>query len=326
MISILVPIYNAEQYIKRCIDSILAQTYMDFELILLDDGSKDNSGTICDEYAAKDSRVKVIHTSNNGVGIARNRLIDAADGDYLCFVDSDDYIERDMLEVLYHNIIQYGADISLCGIRMIFPKIVKSSNNDPSEQRLLNKKEAVCELIDNWKITCSTWSKLYKAELFEGIRYAEIAAFEDMLTTYKLFQKSESIVYDGRLLYNYVNTPDSLMRIKFNPHHFAELEALKMMTENIGAAYPDLIPKLKINELKTKVYICNRIISESPEMSQLYNDLAAEIRDSHKELMRSEYVGTKVKIMVAIMKTSDRLYKACVKTVKYIVNGRRRHA
>lgn len=326
MISILVPVYNAEQYIKRCIDSILAQTYTDFELVLLDDGSKDNSGTICDEYAARDSRTRVIHTSNKGVGFARNRLIEAANGEYICFVDSDDYIEHNMLEILHNNIIQYNADIALCGIRILFPKIVRSSNDDPSEQRLLNKKEAVGELIDNWKITCSTWSKLYKTELFEGVRYAEIAAFEDMLTTYKLFEKSNAIVYDGRLLYNYINTPNSLMRTKFNPQHFAELEALKKMTENIGASYPDLVPKLRINELKTKVYICNRIISESPEMQQLYNDMAAEIKANYKELLRSEYVGTKVKIMVTIMKMSDGFYKACVKTVKSITNSRRRNS
>jgi len=316
MISILVPVYNAEEYIKRCIDSILAQTYTAFELILLDDGSTDNSGAICDEYASKDSRIRVLHTSNNGVGIARNRLIEAAEGEYLTFVDSDDYTEPSMLEVLYHNIVQYSADISLCGIRIVFPHIVKSSNSDPSERRLLNKEEAVSELIDNWKITCSTWSKLYKKELFRGIRYAEIAAFEDMLTTYKLFEKCNSIVYDGRLLYNYVNTPNSLMRMKFNPRHFAELEAIKLMTENIGAAYPELVPKLQMNELKTKVYICNRIISESPEMRELYDKLAAEIRMNYKELIKSKYVGIKVKTMVTIMRFSDGLYKACVKIVK----------
>jgi len=316
MVSVLVPVFNAEIHLKRCVDSILAQTYKEFELILLNDGSSDNSGAICDEFAALDNRVRVIHTPNNGVGVARNRLIEAASGQYICFVDSDDYIEHNMLEVLYQNIIKYGADISICGIRIIFPHIVKSSNTDTSEQRVLSKKEAIYELIDNWKITCSTWSKLYKADLFEGIRYAEIAAFEDMLTTYRLFEKCNAIVYDGRLLYNYVNTPNSLMRMKFNPHHFAELEALKMMTENIGAAYPDMIPKLQMNELKTKVYICNRIISESPEMRELYDKLAAEIRTNYKELIKSKYVGLKVKTMVTIMRLSDGLYKACVKIVK----------
>lgn len=319
MISILVPIYNSEQYIKRCIDSILAQTYMDFELVLLDDGSKDNSGTICDEYAAKDSRVKVIHTSNNGVGIARNRLIDAADGDYLCFVDSDDYIEPKMLEILYHNIVFYEADISLCGTRFVFPQKTQNNSHDINELKVYPKEEAIYELIDNWKITCSPCDKLYKAELFTGIQYPKVSAFEDMMIAFHLFENCGRIVYDGRLLYNYVKTPDSLLRSKFNEGHLVELEARKKMTKIIGATYPYMIPKLEMNELNSKLYVCNRIIVESPELVYVFNRLSAEIKQNYKKIVQSNFVCIKSKVMITVMKINSHLYKFSIRLLKRII-------
>ncbi len=119
-ISIIVPVYKVEPYLRKCVDSILAQTFTDFEVILVDDGSPDNSGKICDEYASKDSRVRVIHKENGGLSSARNAGIDVARGKYLGFVDSDDYIEKDMYELLYDNIVKEQADLSICGIYDIY--------------------------------------------------------------------------------------------------------------------------------------------------------------------------------------------------------------
>lgn len=119
-ISIIVPVYKVEPYLRKCVDSILAQTFTDFEVILVDDGSPDNSGKICDEYASKDSRVRVIHKKNGGLSSARNAGIDVARGKYLGFVDSDDYIEKDMYELLYDNIVKEQADLSICGIYDVY--------------------------------------------------------------------------------------------------------------------------------------------------------------------------------------------------------------
>ncbi|EGP5489252.1 glycosyltransferase, partial [Enterococcus faecium] len=140
-ISIIVPVYKVEPYLRKCVDSILAQTFTDFEVILVDDGSPDNSGKICDEYASKDSRVRVIHKKNGGLSSARNAGIDVARGKYLGFVDSDDYIEKDMYELLYDNIVKEQADLSICGIYDIYAgKKVKIL---PEEYKVLDKVSAM---------------------------------------------------------------------------------------------------------------------------------------------------------------------------------------
>lgn len=325
IISVLVPVYNTEAYLEKCINSILGQSLQAFELILLDDGSTDSSGVICDRYASLDCRIKVIHTDNCGIGVTRNRLIKSASCGFICFVDSDDYIEPKMLEIMHHNMVSYDADISLCGTRFVFPKKTLNNSRDINDIQVYTKEQAVFELIDNWKITCSPCDKLYKAELFKDVRYPRVLAFEDMMIAFHLFEKCEKIVYDGHLLYNYVKTPDSLLRSKFNVDHLVELEARKKMTEMIGAAYPNMIPKLEINELNTKLYVCNRIISESPELVPVYNQLSAELKFNYKRLIKSDYVCIKTKIMITVMKISSHLYKVCIKMMKRLTKGLETH-
>ena len=321
IISILVPVYNTETYLEKCINSILGQTFQAFELILLDDGSTDSSGTICDRYASQDCRIKVIHTDNCGIGVTRNRLIKSATCNYICFVDSDDYIEPKMLEILYHNIVFYNADISLCGTRFVFPKKTLNNSNDSNELQVYSKKKAIFELIDNWKITCSPCDKLYKAEIFKDVQYPYLLAFEDMMIAFRLFENCERIVYDGRLLYNYVKTPDSLLRSKFNEGHLVELEARKKMTEIIGATYPDMIPKLEMNDLTTRLYICNRIIVESPELVSVFDRLSAEIKQNYKKIMQSNFVCIKSKVMITVMKINSHLYKFSIRLLKRLIRG-----
>lgn len=316
IISVLVPVYNTEEYLEKCINSILGQTFQAFELILLDDGSTDSSGTICDRYASQDPRIKVIHTDNCGIGVTRNCLIKNATCGFICFVDSDDYIEPKMLEILYQNLVSYDANISLCGTRFVFPKKTLNNSQNNNEIQVYSKEEAIFELIDNWKITCSPCDKLYRAELFAEVEYPKVAAFEDMMIAFHLFENCERMVYDGRLLYNYVKTPDSLLRSKFNEDHLVEVEARKKMTEVIGAAYPNMTSKLEMNELNTKLYVCNRIVAESPELVSVFNRLSAEIKQNYKKIMKSKFVCIKSKVIITVMKISSHLYKASIKILK----------
>ncbi|MGE5495699.1 MAG: glycosyltransferase family 2 protein [Burkholderiales bacterium] len=313
MISILVPVYNAEPYLKRCVDSILAQTYKEFELLLMDDGSTDGSAGICDDYAKIDSRVRVFHKRNEGVGAARNQLIEKAKGEFIGFVDSDDYVEPEMFEVLLNNLMKTGADISVCAANIVG---VSKPGKAKKEPELLSRKQAVFEFIGNGRITRSLWDKLYKAELFQGVRFAEIPAFEDMLAVYELLEKCEKIVLDSRMLYNYVITPGSLMRSKLSDYHLAELDAQKELGKKIGAAYPEMIPKLEVSELKTKIIIYNRIIVESPELHTLYSKILNELKANFKKVLISEYSNAKLKAMIFMIKFCNPLYKICIRAVK----------
>ena len=165
-ISIIVPVYNVENYLKKCVESILSQTFTDFELLLVDDGSTDSSGEMCDELKRLDERIKVIHKENGGLSSARNAGIDVAKGKYLTFVDSDDYIDTHMLEVLYKNMVQEDADLSIVGVTSVYsgqePEIT------PSEKYVVTQKEATKMILIGKQASVYAVAKLYKRNISDS--------------------------------------------------------------------------------------------------------------------------------------------------------------
>lgn len=198
LISVIVPVYNVEKYLRKCVDSILAQTYTNLEIILVDDGSPDNCGKICDEYAAKDSRIKVIHQENGGLSAARNAGLDVATGDYIGFVDSDDYIAPDMYEKLYQAIEIYNSDIALCG----FKKFELESRTEVYEKKLLYRDEFLKELLLE-NIKSYAWNKLYKKSLFDNVRFPEGELFEDLKIMHLIGEKVSAVSFTNKILYYY---------------------------------------------------------------------------------------------------------------------------
>ena len=196
MVSIIVPIYNVEQYISKCIESILAQTYRDFELILVDDGSTDMCGKICDEYAKQDSRVHVIHQENKGVSAARNAGISLAKGEYIMFVDSDDFITENMLEKMHDCIAESGSDIAICGINNFLDGAEtedKSQMNDISTKTISGRDACLSIYRMDGRVPVMAWGKLYKSELFTDIRYPVGRIQEDDGTTPKLLYRAKMV-------------------------------------------------------------------------------------------------------------------------------------
>jgi len=203
LISVIVPIYKVEKYINQCIDSILAQTYKNLEVILVDDGSPDNCPKICDEYAKLDNRIRVIHKENGGLSDARNAGLEIAKGEYIGFVDSDDWIAPDMYEYMYNGIQKYSADIVSCGYFECLDKSNFAGGYYNPEDRLYKEKEAI-EALLLLKIPNYAWNKLYKRSLWtDDIRYPKGRLYEDVLTTYKLFEKSKLTVALSEPKYNY---------------------------------------------------------------------------------------------------------------------------
>ena len=181
MISVIVPVYNVEPYLRKCLESVLNQTYRDLEILIIDDGSTDNSGQICDEYK-KDERVRVLHTENRGLSAARNLGLDEANGDWIGFVDSDDWIEPDMYEVLLRKAEETGADVVECGCYIDY---ATTSDEHPAIQRMVSNIEAVEALIKN-EVRTQVWNKIWRSHLFTDICFPEGHSFEDVATTYKL--------------------------------------------------------------------------------------------------------------------------------------------
>lgn len=209
LVSIIVPVYNREKYIARCIESIIAQTYKKIELILVDDGSADSSGMICQKYALRDNRIEYISKDNEGSGFARNTGIDRAEGDFIFFVDSDDFIREDCLEIMLGIALQYGADIVKCGYQ-------KGNSNyfikTKTRQSVLEKNHI--DAFRSRDTEISVWGKLYAKKIFSNIRFPKETLFDDEFFTYKCIYSAERIVLlSHKLYYNYMSER-SIMREK----------------------------------------------------------------------------------------------------------------
>lgn len=226
-VSVIVPIYKVEKYINRCIDSILSQTFSDYDLILIDDGSPDRCPSICDYYASIDKRIHVIHQQNSGLSAARNAGIEwsiaNSDSQWITFVDSDDWIEERMLEILYNAIFNTTYKICICQFETI--------NNNESPKTLKPYKKFIADpeklyLHDRVNATVA-WGKLYAKECFSNIRYPNGRLHEDEFVTYKILFEQELIMFISAPLYFYYQNTDGIMNSKWNIKHLDALEAFK---------------------------------------------------------------------------------------------------
>ena len=229
-ISVIVPVYKVEKYIHRCVDSILSQTFQDFELILVDDGSPDNSGAICDDYAAKDSRVRVIHKENGGLSSARNAGIDAAQGEYLFFLDSDDVIHPDCFHILAECIRTTGAQIALGEFMRFTGEFLSSERFCTWDGNCICKSglETLNCFFDGRESLHSLVSaccKLWHRSLFQDIRFPVGRLFEDEFTTYKLYYQAGRIAFAGIVLYFYFVNDGGITRNLTIQKRFDEYDA-----------------------------------------------------------------------------------------------------
>jgi glycosyltransferase involved in cell wall biosynthesis len=214
-ISIIVPVHNAEQYLRQCIDSILVQSFKDFELILINDGSTDKSGEICDEFARVDTRIKVIHKEYGGVSSARNIGLSTAVGKYIAFVDSDDYIDKDMYKELYRLCLETNSDIAICKLgREVDGKLINKTNEEFIKE--MDNIEAIRELFNGILYRFSLCNKLFKSICFKDIVFPEGRIHEDLSTTYKLFANSKKAIFTNYIGYIYVKRDNSILTSKFN--------------------------------------------------------------------------------------------------------------
>ena len=238
LISVIIPIYNVEQYLDECLNSVINQTYKKIEIILVDDGSTDNSGNICDEYKKKDNRIKVIHKANGGLSDARNVGIKLASGKYIQFIDSDDFIDNDMIEILYNLIKENDADISMCSNYILVGK--KKKSDCSGKKYIYNRIEALKEILLDQKVRSYAWNKLIKRELLNNIEFPKGKVFEDILTIPKLFEISSKIIFLDVPKYYYRQREGSILNKQTNELRLAYINATKEITEYIKEKEPSL--------------------------------------------------------------------------------------
>ena len=226
LISVIVPVYNVEKYIAACVDSILAQTYTKLEILLVDDGSTDSSGALCDEYARRNVRVRVIHQKNGGLSDARNTGMQSAQGTYFAFVDSDDFIAGDYIAYLYGMIEKHHAQIAVCGYQKVYPGDENScygtrtdKHNSVNSEKVYRTEEGLRQLLYQRGMITSAWGRLFDASLFiqaDAIQFPVGKLHEDIAVMYKLFGAADTIVCGDEAKYYYLQRADSIVNRQFD--------------------------------------------------------------------------------------------------------------
>lgn len=305
VISVIVPVYKVEKYLKKCVDSILNQTFADFELWLVDDGSPDNCPQMCDEYAEQDSRIKVIHKENGGLSDARNAALDCITGEYVCFVDSDDYITDDALETLYSALIRNNADIAVGNM------ISFDENGQEKDFYFPVTEETVLEnseILMTMNQPCAQ-NRLYKAEIFKKLRYPVGRLYEDVFLWHKVLAQVDKIVLTGKVDYYYLVRAGSIMHAEYDIRFTDIIDAIKERYE-----WLDSIGQKKLaNEARLFVYsrvaVAHAHLDSSntahkkrlEEITQIYNEC-------YKVLMNDKSIGVNQKFRLWLLKVFPKLH------------------
>ncbi len=239
LISIIVPVYNVEQYLDECVNSIIKQTYTNLEIILIDDGSTDASGKMCDEYAEKDKRIKVVHKENGGLSSARNAGLDICTGEYISFIDSDDYVDPDFIRYMYNLLKKYNVSVSGCKWRFVF----FNGNLEAQEKALVENMEPQKDFYKNLlygRRAVGQTVYLFKRDIFDNLRYSEGIIFEDSDLVYKIFAKCNNVVISNNQLYYYRLRQNSITNSIFDRKKLGLIDVSKKMCDFILSSFPEL--------------------------------------------------------------------------------------
>lgn len=268
LISVIVPIYKVEKYLASCVNSLKEQTYRNLEIILVDDGSPDKSGEMCDAFAEQDNRIVVVHKPNGGLSDARNAGIEVAKGDYLLFLDSDDTLHKETLEILWTNLKENGAEISVCDYRAFYEGTEIDKNLPSQNLEVWDNVQALQQIFNpqyGTQMVIST-NKLFQKNLFDGIRFPVGKIHEDEFTTYKLLHRAERIVYTDLKLYYYLQREDSLTgNGKISPQYFHVLDAFDERSSFLEAQGLEELAKISRQQSLNHMIITYLEAMDDPE-------------------------------------------------------------
>lgn len=240
LISIIVPVYNVAPYLDRCVQSLVDQTYPELEILLIDDGSTDTSGVLCDAWAAKDHRIKVIHKPNGGLSDARNAGLRAATGTYLGFVDSDDYVRSDMYQLLIDRMISDNSDISACGVQMVYSNSTNKSLTQAGSC-ILSRFEAMKSIISEDWLKQPVWYKLYKTALVRSIPFPVGKHHEDVFWSYQAIANAKQVSVFDSPCYFYLQRSDSIMGKSYSLKRLDAIEGKLQRLDYIRLHIPELL-------------------------------------------------------------------------------------
>lgn len=310
-VTVIIPVYKAEKYIKRCIESVTAQTYENLEIILIDDDSPDNCPQICDDWAKKDSRIKVLHIENKGAANARNQGLKIATGDYIGFVDSDDYIDNDMYDYLVSLLENNDADISVCSYQ------VNDADRGDESVSVLDHSDALQWVVTGDYMYGVLWNKLYKRDLVTDIEMPDLKYCEDLVFNYFAFKNAAKVAVGGLKPYHYFQNTGSSIHKNFGISNYDAITARRIILNDVEHLEMDHT-EISNNALSSFILSCYVFISRSIR-NNICNDLANQARNEiiryKNNVFKLKSFTVKDKIKTILICVNFNLYKRIAKYV-----------
>lgn len=306
-ISVIIPVYNVKNYLDACMECVCKQTYKNLEIVIIDDGSNDSSGQMCDIWAKKDCRIRTVHKKNGGLSDARNSGIDIATGDYILFVDSDDLMSERLIEHLYKIIEKTDADIAICDAVHCYPGQA-FIYVDETVCRILSSEEAMCEMMYQTSFLYAAWAKLYRRELFDNLKFPVGLLFEDVAIMYKVFAKANLIVYSNAKLYGYLHRANSITTSKFSRKN---CDILSICNEQLSFAQA-YSRKVYEAALSYQIVGALRIYLNAPRTIEFKKDLSeceSIIKKNGNRVLRNVNCRKKLKISIILFRINKHILR-----------------
>lgn len=308
-ISVIVPVYKVEKYLDKCVASILNQTHTDIEVILVDDGSPDNCGVMCDEWASKDTRIHVIHKENGGISSARNRGLDEAKGEFISFIDSDDYVETNMLEVLYKGLIDNDADVSVCGVYNVYDSFMRPQTEGIKEF-ICDGVTAYRKLLEGVEIPAALWNKLYKRETIGGLRFPLGKIYEDAFFFADFMPRVKKVWVTTKPLYYYIHRNKSLMTEPFNMKALDAIDAYLYNMKIIEDKYPHLKEQGEFRLYWAYFSVLDRmLLKKKYKKIPEYGAVVDVLKKNWLSILRNRYFTKGRKIGEIFLKINIKIYR-----------------
>ena len=309
LISIIVPVYNVEQYLEKCVDSIVNQTYKNLEIILVDDGATDSSGKLCDKLAKIDNRIKVYHKENGGLSDARNYGVERATGEYIGFVDSDDYIDAEMYEKLYEAIKKENVDVAECNLKIIYPER-EELFTEQNYYNVCTKQEYLEEYLKIEKIFGSACVRLIKSDISKKLKFPVGKLYEDTYYAYDLINVADSYVIMDAPYYNYLMRENSITNAKFNPRIFNLIEIVEEFHNTVYENYPGLEEAADCRRMYAYFSVLNSILlEENYRDNEYYSEILSYFKRNYISLLKNKYINRNRKLSIILIKLNIDLYR-----------------
>lgn len=312
LISVIIPIYNVERYLERCLNSVISQDYHNLEIILVDDGATDDSGKIAENFAAKDNRIMVIHQENGGLSDARNSGLAKAHGEYVTFIDSDDYVTKDYVSYMFGLLANtdFKASMAMCSLMNVFSSTGRKENCGNGEEIVLTGKECIEKMCYHDLVDTCAYAKLVKKEFYDNVKFPEGKLFEDIGTTYKLFLQASQVACGFLPKYFYVIRSGSIVTSGFNANKLELLDMTDQMANDVKKRYPDLANAVLRRQVYARFSTLNQTLnSNDPSIMAVRKNLIAYIKKNKRAVLSNPKTPKRDRVAYFVLELGFPIYR-----------------